>query len=86
MARRSLLTRAKWRKCFAKGYDINSLHEAGLQVDRTISAMTMFKKLIESEKKRLETKDRVCITPRPTCNHDIISVIMIMILFPSFLL
>ena len=56
-------------KVFAKGYDINSLHEAGLQVDRTISAMTMFKKLIESEKKRLETKDRVCITPRPTCNY-----------------
>ena len=71
-------------KVFAKGYDINSLHEAGLQVDRTISAMTMFKKLLESEKKRLETKDRVCITH--TCNHDIISVIMIMILFPSFLL
>ena len=57
MVKRSLLV-----KVFTKGYDLNSLHEAGLQVDRTISAMTMFKKLIESEKKRLETKDRVCIT------------------------
>ena len=71
-------------KVFTKGNDINSLHEAGLQVDRTISAMTMFKKLIESEKKRLETKDRVCITH--TCNHDIISVNMVMIILTYSLL
>ena len=49
-------------KVFSKGYNINSLHEAGLQVGRTISVMTAFKKLIDSEKKRLETKDKVCIT------------------------